>query len=99
MEPLIRTNTEEILNLLSQIVLKGEGFITDALVGEVLDAGLFEPNYLNVSGTDPNAFYNDEPNAWAVYHVSQGKKTFAVYGGENKYRTIHISADTPEGHP
>jgi hypothetical protein len=99
MEPLIRTNTDEILNLLSHVVLQGGGFVTDCLVGDVLDADLTEPNYLSVSGTDPNAFYNNESNAWAVYHVRQGKKTFAVYGGENKHRTIHISVDTPEGHP
>lgn len=99
MEPFIRTNADEILNLLSQVVLQGEGFVTDCLLGDVLDADITEPNYLSVSGTDPNAFYNGQPNAWAVYHVSQGKKTFAVYGGENKYRTTHISVETPEGHP
>ena len=98
MKPLIQTNTQEILDLLSHVTLKGDGFVTDCLVEDVLDAGLSEPDYLQLSGTDPNAFYNDEPNAWAVYHVRQGKVTFAVYGGENKHRSVHTSG-TPEGHP
>jgi hypothetical protein len=94
MESLIRTNSQEILDLLSHVTLKGNGFVSDCLVAEVLDAGLSEPDYLNASGIDPNAFYNGEPNAWAVYHVRQSKKVFMVYGGENKHRTVHI-ADTP----
>ncbi len=94
MESLIRTNSQEILDLLSHVTLKGNGFVSDCLVADVLDAGLSEPDYLNASGRDPNAFYNGEPNAWAVYHVRQSKKVFMVYGGENKHRTVHI-ADTP----
>jgi hypothetical protein len=94
MEPLTLTNSEEILMLLSHITLKGAGFTSECLVGEALDAGLSEPDYLNASGTDPLAFYNGEPNAWANYHVRQSKKVFMVYGGENKHRTVHI-ADTP----
>ncbi|MBI3358841.1 MAG: hypothetical protein HY201_03830 [Nitrospirae bacterium] len=94
MEPITLTNSEEILRLLSHIALKGNGFTTECLVGDTMDAGLCEPDYLNASGTDPMAFYNGEPNAWAVYHVRQSKKVFMVYGGGSRHRTIHI-ADTP----
>jgi len=94
MEPLILTNSEEILTVLSHITLKGDGFVTESLVGETLDAGLSEPDYLNASGTDPNAFYQGQSPAWANYHVRQSKKVFMVYGGENKHRTVYI-ADTP----
>ncbi len=94
MEPITLTNSQEILQLLAHISLHGNGFTTECLVSEAMDAGLYEPDYLNASGTDPLAFYNGEPNAWAVYHVRQSKKVFMVYGGENKHRTTHI-ADTP----
>jgi len=94
MEPLTLTNSEEILTLLSHVALKGNGFVTESLVGEALDAGLSEPDYLNASGIDPHAFYQGEPGAWATYHVRQSKKVFMVYGGENRHRTVHI-ADTP----
>ena len=94
MEPLVLTNSEEILKVLTNVALKGNGFVTECLVAEVLDAGLFEPDYLNASGTDPEAYYDGEPNAWANYHVRQSKKVFMVYGGPNKVRTSHI-ADTP----
>ena len=94
MEPLILTNSEEILKLLSHVTLKGKGFVSECLVGEVLDAGLSEPDYFNASGSDPMAYYDGDPHAWANYHVRQSKKVFMVYGGENKHRTVHI-ADTP----
>lgn len=94
MDPLILTNSEEILKLLANVALKGNGFTTECLVAEVLDAGLSEPDYLNVSGVDPEAYYEGTPNAWANYHVRQSKKVFMVYGGANKVRTTHI-ADTP----
>lgn len=94
MDPLVLTNSEEILKLLTHVALKGNGFTTDCLVAEVLDAGLSEPDYLNASGVDPEAYYNGEPNAWANYHIRMSKKVFMVYGGPNKVRTFHI-ADTP----
>ncbi|MCG3113747.1 MAG: hypothetical protein MPW16_01770 [Candidatus Manganitrophus sp.] len=94
MEPLVLTNSEEILKLLTQVTLKGQGFTTECLVAEVLDAGLYEPDFLNASGVDPEAYYNGEPNAWANYHIRMSKKVFMVYGGPNKVRTFHI-ADTP----
>jgi len=92
MESLILTNSEEILDLLSHVALKGNGFTTECLLAEALDAGLSEPDYLNASGADPEAYYHGEPNAWANYHVRQSKKVFMVYGGA--IRRTHI-ADTP----
>lgn len=93
MEPLVLTNSEEILKVLANVSLQGNGFVTECLLAEVLDAGLSEPDYFNASGADPDAFYNGEPNAWASYHVRQSKKVFMVYGGGSLRRT-HI-ADTP----
>jgi hypothetical protein len=92
MEPVTLTNSEEILEFLSRISLKGNGFTTECLLFESLDAGLSEPDYLNATGVDPNAFQDGTPNAWANYHVRQSKKVFAVYGGP--HRCTHI-ADTP----
>ncbi len=92
MEPITLTHGEEILKFLSGIALKGNGFTTECLLFEVLDAGLSEPDYLSATGSDPDAFYLDEANAWAHYHVRQSKKVVAVYGGP--VRRMHI-ADTP----
>ncbi len=94
MEPIVLTNSEEILKLLSGIALKGKGFVSECLMLEALDAGLSEPDYLNASGADPDAYYHGEPNAWAHYHVRQSKKVFTVYGGGGATRRTHI-ADTP----
>ncbi|HLG21248.1 MAG TPA: hypothetical protein VI382_00415 [Candidatus Manganitrophaceae bacterium] len=94
MEPLVLTNSEEILKLLANVALNGKGFVTECLLAEVLDAGLSEPDYLNASGVDPDASYNGEPNAWANYHIRQSKKVFMVYGGSGVPRRTHI-ADTP----
>lgn len=94
MEELTLTNSDEILRLLASVSLKGEGFVTECLVGEVMDAGISEPDYFTASGSDPDAYYDGEPNAWANYHVRQSKKVFMVYGRANKARRYHI-ADTP----
>ena len=94
MEKLVLTNSEEILQTLAHIELKGSGFVTDCLISEVLDAGISEPDYFTASGVDPEAYFKDEPNAWSNYHVRQSKKVFMVYGGEGKTRRFHI-ADTP----
>jgi hypothetical protein len=94
MDALTLTNSEEILKILSAVSLKGRGFVTECLVGEVMDAGLCEPDYFTATGSDPDAYYNGEPNAWANYHVRQSKKVFMVYGRPNKARRSHI-ADTP----
>jgi len=92
MEPVTLTNSQEILQFLSGISLQGDGFTTDCLLFEVMDAGLSEPDYLNATGADPTAYCHGTPNAWAHYHVRQSKKVVMVYGGP--FRRISI-ADTP----
>ena len=93
MEPITLTNTEEILELLKHVSLHGNGFSTECLLLEVMDAGLSDPDYLNASGTDTSAHYKGEANAWSNYHVRQSKKVFMVYGGGG-VRRMHV-ADTP----
>jgi len=92
MEPVTLTNSQEILQFLSGIELRGNGFTTECLLFEVMDAGLAEPDYLHASGADPDAHYRGTPNAWANYHIRQSKKVVMVYGGP--WRRISI-ADTP----
>jgi len=94
MEQLILTNSEEILQALAEIELKGDGFVSEGLISEVLDAGISEPDFFTASGSDPQAFYKGRPNAWSTYQVRQSKKVFMVYGGLRKTRRVHI-ADTP----
>ncbi len=96
MEPIVLTNSVEILSVLSDVALRGNGFVTECLMAEVMDAGLSEPDYLNASGTDPEAYYKGEPNAWGSYHVRQSKKVVTVYGGAGGYTQRRFSiADTP----
>ncbi|MFQ5543333.1 MAG: hypothetical protein ACE5FY_03140 [Nitrospiria bacterium] len=94
MDPLVLTNSEEILQVLADIELKGEGFVTDTLIGEVIDAGISEPDFFKASGVDPEAYYKGNSNAWGTYQVRQSKKVYMVYGGAGKVRRSHI-ADTP----
>ncbi len=92
MEPVTLTHSEAILKLLSEIALRGQGFTTECLLFEALDAGLSEPDYFNATGVDAEAYYQDQPHAWATYHIRQSKKVVMVYGGT--VRRLHI-ADTP----
>lgn len=94
MDELILTNSEEILETLSKIELKGEGFVSECLVSEVLDAGISAPDYFVAKGSDPDAYFDGKPNAWSNYHIRESKKVFMVYGGKGKARRSHI-ADTP----
>ncbi len=94
MDELILTNSEEILQALSKVELKGKGFVSECLIAEVLDAGIATPDFFKATGTDPDAYYDGEPNAWSDYHVRESKKVFMVYGGAGKVRRSHI-ADTP----
>lgn len=94
MDALILTNGNEILQTLAKIALKGKGFVTDCLAGEVMDAGISNPDFLKASGSDPDAYYDGEPNAWSNIQVRESKKVFMVYGGAGKIRRYHI-ADTP----
>lgn len=94
MEPLTLTNSDQIMKVLSEIVLKGRGFCTDCLLVDVMDAGLIAPDFLTASGEDPDAYYQERSPAWATYHIRQGKNVFAVYGGKGVERRCH-SATTP----
>jgi len=94
MEELILTNGNEILQTLAKIELKGNGFVTECLVGEVMDAGISNPDFFKASGSDPEAYYDGKNNAWSDIQVRESKKVFMVYGGTGKTRRFHI-ADTP----
>ena len=85
---------EVIQEILSKIILTGEGFNTDCLLIDVLEAGLDYPDYLRLDGTDPKASYDGISPAWAKYHVRQSKRVFMVYGGDGKERKTHFS-ETP----
>ncbi len=94
MKDLILTNAQEILQTLSKIELKGKGFVSECLVGEVMDAGISNPDFFKASGEDPDAYYDGQANAWSDIQVRESKKVFMVYGGSGKTRRSHI-ADTP----
>jgi len=94
MEPITLNQPQEILNLLSQISLKGKGFTTDCLLENVMDAGFTEPIYFNASGEDPDAYYQGRPNAWAVYQIREWKRVMMVYGGSGQERRYQIT-ETP----
>ncbi len=94
MKELILTNAEKILQTLSKIELKGDGFVSECLVGEVMDAGISNPDFFRATGEDSDAYYNGEAGAWSDIQVRESKKVFMVYGGSGKARRFHI-ADTP----
>lgn len=91
MNPVQLNDPAEIQTFLSKVSLTGEGFTTDSLLMDVFDAGLDYPDYLRAEGEDPDAKYGDQTNAWAKYHVRQGKRVFMVYGGKGEARRTHFS--------
>ncbi|MFQ5482536.1 MAG: hypothetical protein ACE5ER_07240 [Nitrospinaceae bacterium] len=85
----------EIQEFLAKVSFTGQGFTTDFLLGEVFEAGLDWPDFLRAEGMDPGASYDGKPNAWAKYHIRQGKRVFMVYGGDSgKPRRTHFT-ETP----
>ncbi len=94
MEPIQLNNPEQIQQVLSKISLTGQGFCTDCLFADVIDAGITYPDFLKAHGEDPDAHYDGQSPAWSTYHVRQGKKVFMVYGGEGKPRRTQIT-ETP----
>ncbi|QPJ62777.1 MAG: hypothetical protein G3M70_13180 [Candidatus Nitronauta litoralis] len=95
MEPLELNDPAKIQEFLAKISLEGQGFTSDALLGDVFEAGLDWPDFLKAEGEDPGAFYDGKSPAWAKYHVRQGKRVFMVYGGaDGKPRRTHFS-ETP----
>lgn len=94
MEPITLQKTDDILNFLAEVSLRGRGFTADCLLDYVLDEGFTEPIYLNASGEDPEAFFKGEPKAWAIYQVREWKRVLTVSGGPGKDRRVQIT-ETP----
>lgn len=94
MNPVTMQNPDEILTFLAEVSLKGPGFTTDCLLDYVLEEGFTEPIFLNTSGEDPDAFYQDQPNAWAVYQIREWKRVITISGGGGKDRRVQIR-ETP----
>lgn len=94
MKPITLNNPQEIMEVLGQIALKGKGFTTDCLLEEVLEAGFTEPIYFNGTGEDPDAYYQGQPNAWAVYQIREWKRVLMIYGGGDNARRYQIT-ETP----
>lgn len=94
MNPVTLQNPDDILNLLAEVSLRGQGFTTDSLLDYVLNEGFTEPIYLNANGEDPDAFYKGQPNAWAIYQVREWKRVLTVSGGPGKDRRVQIT-ETP----
>ncbi|HEX2056401.1 MAG TPA: hypothetical protein VHF07_07900 [Nitrospiraceae bacterium] len=94
MDPVTIQNSDEILNFLADVALRGRGFTTDCLLDYVLDEGFTEPIYLNASGEDPDAYFKGEPKAWAIYQVREWKRVLTVSGGVGKERRVQIT-ETP----
>ena len=57
---------EVIQEILSKIILVGEGFNTDCLLVDVLEAGLDYPDYLRLDGTASKASYDGISPAWVI---------------------------------
>ena len=94
MNPITIQDSDQILNFLAEVALRGKGFTTDCLLDYVLDEGFTEPIYLNASGEDLDAFYKDQPRAWAIYQVREWKRVLTVSGGAGKDRRVQIT-ETP----
>ena len=94
MEAINLGDPEEILNLLAEVSLRGEGLTTENLMEYVLDEGFTEPTYLNAKGEDPDAYFKGKPNAWAVYQVREWKRVLTITGGGGRERRAQIT-ETP----
>lgn len=94
MEDIILNSTDEILKLLSEISLKGEGFQSNCLLDDALEKGFTDPTYLKAYGEDPDAYYQGNSPAWAVYHLRQWKRVFMIYGGPGQRRRTQLT-ETP----
>jgi hypothetical protein len=94
MQPISIADPQSIMELLSQVALKGEGVKTDNLMEYVMDEGFMEPTYLSAKGEDPEAYYKGEANAWAVYQLREWKRVLVISGGPGKERRMQIT-ETP----
>ena len=94
MKPVSIADPQAILELLADVALKGHGVTTDNLMEYVMDEGFMEPTYLSAKGEDPEAYYNGESNAWAVYQVREWKRVLIISGGAGRERRMQIT-ETP----
>ncbi|GJL66494.1 MAG: hypothetical protein NPIRA05_14650 [Nitrospirales bacterium] len=94
METVNLGNPDEILNFLAEVSLGGKGVTADNLLDYVLDEGFTEPTYLQAKGEDPEAFYQGQPNAWAVYQIREWKRVLIISGGSGRERRAQIT-ETP----
>jgi hypothetical protein len=94
MDKITLNDSAAILNLLNEVALRGQGFRTECLLDNVLDAGFTDPDHFNAEGEDPDAYYQGKPNAWAAYHIRQWKKVMMVYGGAGRKWRFQIT-ETP----
>jgi len=94
MDPITIQKSDDILNLLAEVSLRGKGFTTECLLDYVLDEGFTEPIHLNASGEDPDALYKGQANAWAIYQVREWKRVLTSSGCPGKERRVQIT-ETP----
>ena len=94
MEPVSIADPQSIMELLAEVVLKGEGLTTDNLMEYAMDEGFMEPIYLSAKGEDPEAYYKGEANAWSVYQIREWKRVLIISGGPGKVRRMQIT-ETP----
>jgi len=94
LEKISLATSDQILELLSHVALRGKGFATESLMDAVLDFGFTEPTQLTADGVDPEAYYHGRPNAWANYHLREWKRVLMIYGGAGKVRRYQIT-ETP----
>ncbi len=93
-DPVSLADPDEILTFLSHVALRGKGMTTENLMDYVLDEGFTEPTYLTAKGEDAQAFFQGQPNAWAVYQIREWKRVLVVSGGAERERRVQIT-ETP----
>ncbi len=93
-DPVSLADPDEILTFLSHVALRGKGMTTENLMDYVLDEGFTEPTYLSAKGEDSQAFFQEQPNAWAVYQIREWKRVLVVSGGNERERRVQIT-ETP----
>jgi len=94
LDPVSLADPDEIMNFLADVSLAGNGLTTECLMDYVLDEGFTEPTYLSAKGEDPQAFYQGQANAWAVYQIREWKRVIVISGGSGRERRAQIT-ETP----
>lgn len=94
MESINLANPDAIFEFLAHVALRGKGMTTENLMDYVMDEGFTEPTYLSAKGEDPEAYYQGQPNAWAIYQIREWKRVLIISGGSGKERRVQIT-ETP----